>query len=89
MIGIFKLVSAAPPLRLDEAWATYTRLRVQVFGGIFVGYAGCYPLGKFFSLAIPDLIEAGYTRTEPGCALVWWMENREGPAARPEGEALE
>jgi len=22
-------------------------------------------------------------------AVVWWMENREGPAARPEGEALE
>ena len=89
MIGIFKPVAAAPPLRLDEARATCKRLRVNVFGGIVVGYAGCYPLGKIFSLAIPGLIEMGYTWTEPGFALVWWMENREGPAARPEGEALE
>lgn len=89
MIGIFKSVAASPPLPPHETQKTYKRLRIQVFGGIFVENAGYYLLRKNFSLAIPYLIEAGYTRTEPGFALVGWMENREGPAARPEGEALE
>jgi len=69
MIGIFKPVAAAPRLPADEAQATYKRLRIQVFGGIFVGYAGYYLLRKNFSLAIPYLIEEGYSRTELGIAL--------------------
>ena len=69
MIGVFKPVAAAPRLPADQAQATYKRLRIQVFGGIFVGYAGYYLLRKNFSLAIPYLIEEGYTRTELGFAL--------------------
>ncbi|MGI9275131.1 MAG: glycerol-3-phosphate transporter [Endozoicomonas sp.] len=49
--------------------ATYKRLRRQVFLGIFIGYAGYYLVRKNFSLAIPDLIEQGFSRTELGFAL--------------------
>ena len=47
----------------------YTRLRWQVYIGIFVGYAGYYLVRKNFSLAMPHLIEQGYTRTELGFVL--------------------
>jgi OPA family glycerol-3-phosphate transporter-like MFS transporter len=47
----------------------YTRLRWQVYIGIFVGYAGYYLVRKNFTLAMPHLIEQGFTRTELGFAL--------------------
>ncbi len=47
----------------------YRRLRHQVFLGIFIGYAGYYLVRKNFSLAIPDLINAGYSKVELGFAL--------------------
>jgi OPA family glycerol-3-phosphate transporter-like MFS transporter len=49
--------------------ATYTKLRWQVFIGIFIGYAGYYLVRKNFSLVMPDLIAMGYTKTELGIAL--------------------
>jgi len=49
--------------------SSYTRLRWQVYIGIFVGYAGYYLVRKNFSLAMPYLIEEGYSRTELGFAL--------------------
>ncbi len=69
MIGILAPEKAAEALPPDEVPAAYKRLRLQVFGGIFAGYAGYYLLRKNFSLAIPYLIEEGYTRTELGFAL--------------------
>ncbi len=48
---------------------SYTRLRWQVYSGIFVGYAGYYLVRKNFSLAMPHLIEEGYSRTALGFAL--------------------
>jgi len=47
----------------------YTRLRLQVFSGIFIGYAGYYLVRKNFALAMPDLIEQGYTKTDLGIAF--------------------
>jgi OPA family glycerol-3-phosphate transporter-like MFS transporter len=47
----------------------YRKMRLQVFIGIFVGYAGYYLVRKNFALAIPDLIEKGYTKLELGFAL--------------------
>jgi OPA family glycerol-3-phosphate transporter-like MFS transporter len=47
----------------------YKKLRFQVFLGIFVGYAGYYLVRKNFALAIPDLIEQGYTKLQLGFAL--------------------
>ena len=47
----------------------YRKLRMQVFLGIFIGYAGYYLVRKNFSMVIPDLIEQGYTKTDLGFAL--------------------
>jgi OPA family glycerol-3-phosphate transporter-like MFS transporter len=49
--------------------ASYRRLRLQVFVGIFVGYAGYYLVRKNFTLAMPYLIEQGYSKTDLGLAL--------------------
>jgi OPA family glycerol-3-phosphate transporter-like MFS transporter len=48
---------------------TYKRLRWQVFMGIFLGYAGYYLVRKNFSLAMPDLMERGFSKTDLGFAL--------------------
>ena len=49
--------------------ATYRRLRLQVFIGIFVGYAGYYLLRNNFSIAIPGLIKEGFSKGQLGLAL--------------------
>lgn len=59
-------VEALPDHRVD---ADYRRKRVQVFVGIFLGYAGYYLVRKNFSLAMPDLIERGFSKGELGIAL--------------------
>ncbi len=67
MLNIFK---PAPHIeRLDDSKmdAAYKRLRLQVFIGIFIGYAGYYLLRKNFAFAIPYLQEQGFSKTE----LVW------------------
>lgn len=50
----------------DKIDPTYKRLRLQVFMGIFIGYAGYYLIRKNFSLVMPDLIELGYSRGQLG-----------------------
>ena len=50
----------------DKIGPTYKRLRLQVFLGIFIGYAGYYLVRKNFSLVMPDLIEQGYTKAQLG-----------------------
>ncbi len=47
----------------------YNKMRWQVFFGIFIGYAGYYLVRKNFSLAMPDLIEQGFSKLELGFAL--------------------
>ncbi|EUJ40178.1 glycerol-3-phosphate transporter [Brochothrix campestris] len=64
----------APPtakkrLPKEEIDPVYRRLRLQVFIGIFIGYAGYYLLRKNFSLAIPGLMEEGFTKGQLGLAL--------------------
>lgn len=49
--------------------ATYKKLRLQVFLGIFIGYAGYYLVRKNFSLVIPDLVEQGFSKGQLGLAL--------------------
>jgi len=49
-----------------QADRTYKRLRLQVFVGIFVGYAAYYLVRKNFTLAMPYLIEAGFTKDDLG-----------------------
>ncbi len=69
MFGIFKPKPHLDRLPADQIGATYTRLRWQLFLGIFVGYAGYYLVRKNFSLAMPYLIEQGFSRGELGVAL--------------------
>ena len=69
MIGFLKPPRHREQLPAEQVDAAYARLRWQVYIGIFVGYAGYYLVRKNFSLAMPHLIEEGYTRTELGFAL--------------------
>lgn len=69
MINIFKPAAHKKILPEDKIDATYKRLRLQVFMGIFIGYAGYYLVRKVFSLAMPDLVDLGYSKTQLGFAL--------------------
>jgi hypothetical protein len=69
VIGILRPAAHRSPLPDDKVDATYRRLRLQVFLGIFVGYAGYYLVRKNFSLAMPYLVEQGYSKTDLGLAL--------------------
>ncbi|PKQ64982.1 glycerol-3-phosphate transporter [Labilibaculum filiforme] len=69
MIGFLKPAAHKELLPESKIDPTYKRLRFQVFVGIFLGYAGYYLVRKVFSLAMPDLIALGYSKTELGFAL--------------------
>jgi len=69
VIGFLKPPDHRPQLPDQRIDATYTRLRYQVYIGIFVGYAGYYLVRKNFTLAMPHLIEQGFSKTELGFAL--------------------
>ncbi len=69
MIGLLRPPEHRDPLPDEKVGATYRRLRLQVFIGIFVGYAGYYLVRKNFSLAMPYLVEQGYSKTDLGLAL--------------------
>ena len=67
-----RIISPAPHtdrLPLDRIDPEYKRLRLQVFIGIFIGYAGYYLVRKNFSLVMPDLIAQGYSKADLGFAL--------------------
>lgn len=55
-----------PASKVDS---TYKRLRLQVFIGIFIGYAGYYLVRNNFSLAIPGLTLQGFTKGQLGLAF--------------------
>lgn len=69
MIGFLKPAAHSERLPEGEVEHTYTSLRWQVFIGIFIGYAGYYLVRKNFTLAMPHLIEEGYSKAELGLAL--------------------
>ena len=70
MFAFFRPAAHQAPLPEEKIDNTYRRLRWQIFAGIFIGYAGYYLLRKNFSLAMPYLIEEGYTRGQLGVAHV-------------------
>ena len=69
VIGPLKPAPHQTPLPRDEVDSHYRRLRFQVFLGIFIGYAGYYLVRRNFTLAMPDLIELGYSKADLGLAL--------------------
>ncbi|GMX62735.1 glycerol-3-phosphate transporter [Paenibacillus elgii] len=69
---MFNLFKPAPPIdRLpdNKIDSEYKKLRLQVFLGIFIGYAAYYLLRKNFSLAMPYLTAQGFSKAELGFAL--------------------
>ncbi len=69
MIGFLKPAPHKDEIGEEKKDGEYKRLRFQVFIGIFIGYAGYYLVRKNFTLAMPSLIEEGYSKTELGFAL--------------------
>lgn len=69
MFGFFKPAPHQERLSEEKVDSEYKKLRLQVFLGIFIGYAGYYLIRKNFSLAIPYLTEEGFTKGELGLAL--------------------
>ncbi|MDE0818538.1 MAG: phosphoglycerate transporter protein PgtP [Pirellulaceae bacterium] len=68
MYGFLKPPAQQEVVDFDSRF--YSRMRWQVFLGIFVGYAGYYLVRKNFTLVMPYLIETGeFTKTELGIAL--------------------
>lgn len=71
MISFFKPAAhteALPEGRIDSE---YRRLRLQVFAGIFVGYAAFYLVRNNLALAIPDILKQHpeYTKAQLGSAM--------------------
>jgi OPA family glycerol-3-phosphate transporter-like MFS transporter len=71
VIGILRPAPAAPPLPADAVDPAYKRLRIQVFAGIFVGYAAYYLVRNNLALAIPDILREypQHSKAELGTAL--------------------
>lgn len=69
MLNFLKQPPNKQPISKDKVDKFYSKMRWQVFFGIFIGYAGYYLVRKNFSMAMPDLIAQGYTKLELGFAL--------------------
>lgn len=69
VMQLLKPAAHKQTLPSQEVDPTYKKLRMQVFLGIFIGYAGYYLVRKNFSMVMPDLIQQGYTKADLGVAL--------------------
>jgi len=69
LTGLLAPAAHTTPLPEPEVDKAYKRLRLQVFLGIFIGYAGYYLVRKNFSMAMPDLVEQGFSKGQLGIAL--------------------
>ena len=69
MLSIFKPASHQPRVEASQVDPLYRKLRWQIFLGIFFGYAAYYLVRKNFALAMPYLIEQGFSRGDLGFAL--------------------
>ena len=71
MFGFLKPAPETAPLPTEQVDPTYKRLRLQVFAGIFVGYAGYYLVRNNLALAIPDILKEHpeYTKAQLGTAM--------------------
>ena len=56
-------------MEADKVDAKYKRMRLQVFLGIFIGYAGFYIVRKNFSMAIQELALLGFDQSELSIVL--------------------
>ena len=58
-----------PEIDAAKVDSRYRSLRLQVFAGIFIGYAGFYLVRKNFSMAIPELGNLGFDTSELSIVL--------------------
>jgi len=69
LLQLFKPAAHIDQLSQQHLDQTYKRLRLQVFFGIFIGYAGYYLVRKNFALAMPYLHQQGYDNASLGLIL--------------------
>src|SRR5215216_1972294 len=71
MIGLLEPAPRQERLRSEQIEPTYRRLRIQVFAGIFIGYAAYYLVRKNLALAIPDILREHpeYSKAALGSAM--------------------
>ncbi len=71
MISFLKPAPPVERLPAERIDPEYHRLRLQVFIGIFIGYAAYYLVRKNFSLAIPDILKdyPQYSKAQLGSAM--------------------
>lgn len=71
MIGLLKPAPEIARLPAERIDPTYRRLRYQVFGGIFIGYAAFYLTRNNLSLAVPDILKEHpeYSKAMLGTAM--------------------
>lgn len=69
MLNIFKPAPHKNRIPTKKIDPLYRRLRWQIFFGIFFGYAAYYLVRKNFALAIPYLVEQGFSKGDLGFAL--------------------
>ena len=69
MLSLFKPAAHRPRVPDHSTDPLYRRLRRQLFLGIFFGYAAYYLVRKNFALAMPQLMEQGFSKGDLGIAL--------------------
>src|SRR3954471_4717658 len=71
MLSLLRPAPAIPRLPADRISPVYRRLRLQVFVGIFLGYAAYYLVRNNLALAIPSILKEhpDYTKAQLGTAL--------------------
>ena len=75
MFNFFAPPAAKPLIAADKIDAEYRRMRIKVFAGAYLGYAGYYLVRKNLSLAAPGMIAEGLAQMTYGknhfahCAL--------------------
>src|SRR5690625_2018874 len=69
MFNLFKPAPHKERLPDEKVDSEYKKHRLQLFMGIFIGYAAYYLIRKNFSLAMPYLTEQGFTKGDLALAL--------------------
>ncbi len=66
VLGVFRPAPHIARLSKEKIDSHYSKLRWQVFAGIFIGYISFYFLRNNFALAIPFLQQEGLSKTQLG-----------------------
>jgi OPA family glycerol-3-phosphate transporter-like MFS transporter len=69
LLRIFRPAPHIARLPKDKIDPTYKKLRWQVFAGILIGYVSFYLIRNNFSIAMPHLLQEGFTKTQLGIIL--------------------